>query len=99
ALDDYELATRLSYFLWSSMPDDALFGLAASGTLHEANVLEAQVRRMLADRKADAFIANFVGQWLELRALDASSPDAKAFPGFDGKLKQAMRREAELFFA
>jgi hypothetical protein len=98
AISDYELATRLSYFLWSSMPDEKLFSLAAAGKLHEPATLEAQVRRMLADPRSSALVSNFVGQWLELRNLDRATPDPKLFPEFDESLRRAMRREAELFF-
>ena len=93
---EYELASRLSYFLWSSMPDDELFNLAAEGKLH-AN-LEAQVRRMLADPKSAAFVQNFSGQWLTTRKLAYVAPDSKEFPGFDEDLRSAMVRETELFF-
>jgi hypothetical protein len=97
-ISDYELATRLSYFLWSSMPDPELSGLAAAGKLREPGVIEQQVRRMLQDPKSQALVSNFAGQWLELRLLDESRPDAKLFPQFDEKLKYAMRKEVELFF-
>jgi len=93
---DVDLATRLSFFLWSSIPDDALLATAASGTLHEPAVLEREVRRMLADPKADALVTNFAAQWLQLRLLDTASPAASAF---DGNLRQAMRTETELLFA
>lgn len=96
-LSDYHLATRLSYFLWSSMPDDELFALAAAGRLHEPNVLSQQVRRMLSDHKSDALVQNFVTQWLNLRLLESLMPDPQVFPGFDEPLKVAMRRETELF--
>jgi hypothetical protein len=97
-LSDYELATRLSYFLWSSMPDDALFHSAEQGKLHEPKVLEAQVRRMLADTKSQALVENFAGQWLQLRNLDIAQPDRERFPDYDDALRDAMRRESELFF-
>lgn len=97
-LTDYELATRLSYFLWSSMPDDALFAAAAAGTLHRPDALREQVARMLADARSSAFVSNFAGQWLELRNLDGVSPDPRRFPNFDRKLLVSMRREGELFF-
>jgi hypothetical protein len=96
-LNEFELASRLSYFLWSSMPDDALFEEARAGTLR-AN-LSRQVDRMLADPKSDAFVANFVGQWLQLRKLAGVTPDANLFPGFDDALRDAMRAETEQFFA
>ncbi|REK17929.1 MAG: DUF1592 domain-containing protein [Planctomycetota bacterium] len=98
-LNDYELATRLSYFLWSSMPDDELFTLARLGLLRKGEHLERQVRRMLADPKADALVENFGVQWLQLRNLAIASPDAEEFPGFDESLRRSMRRETELFFA
>jgi len=96
-LTDYELASRLSYFLWSSMPDDILFDLARQQKLHERQVLDAQVRRMLADAKSGAFISNFAGQWLELRNLALANPDPKLFGQFSG-LRDDMRRETEMFF-
>jgi mono/diheme cytochrome c family protein len=98
-LDDYELASRLSYFLWSSMPDDELIRLAAAGTLRDPAVLDAQVRRMLVNPKSHALVDNFVGQWLELRNLDASTPDPKFFPKYDYHLKNDMRTEAQLYFS
>ena len=97
-VNDYELASRLSYFLWSSMPDDLLLGIAAEGKLHQPGVLDAQVKRMLADPKAQAFVHNFAGQWLELRNLAGVSPDPKVFPDFDPALREDMRQEGELFF-
>lgn len=97
-INDYELASRLSYFLWSSMPDDLLLTLAAEHRLHQPAMLDAQVKRMLADPRADAFIHNFAGQWLELRNLATISPDPKIFPKFDLALRDDMRREGELFF-
>lgn len=96
-LDDYELASRLSYFLWSSMPDDLLFADAAAGTLRQN--IRSHVVRMIEDPKSDAFVANFTGQWLQLRRLAAVTPDPNLFPGFDAPLRDAMRRETELFFA
>ncbi len=97
-LSNYELATRLSYFLWSSMPDDALFASASAGTLHQPQGLREQVRRMLADPRSEAFVSNFAGQWLELRNLDGVIPDSHRFPKVDRKLLTSMRREGELFF-
>jgi len=97
ALNEYELASRLSYFLWSSMPDEELFALASRGTLREG--LDGQVRRMLADAKVKALVENFAGQWLQLRNLDQASPDKVQFPDFDEALRRAMRTESELFFA
>jgi Protein of unknown function (DUF1592)/Protein of unknown function (DUF1588)/Protein of unknown function (DUF1587)/Protein of unknown function (DUF1585)/Protein of unknown function (DUF1595)/Planctomycete cytochrome C len=95
-IGEYELASRLSYFLWSSMPDAELFDLAGKGQLR-AN-LEAQVLRMLADPKSVAFVQNFSGQWLTTRKLAYVAPDPKEFPGFDEELRSAMARETELFF-
>lgn len=97
-LGNYELASRLSYFLWSSMPDEELFALAAKGSLHSPKVLAAQVRRMLKDPKARALTDNFASQWLHLRNLNTVSPDPKTFPTFNEALRTAMRRETELFF-
>lgn len=97
-IDDYELASRLSYFLWSSMPDALLLNIAGDHRLHDRAVLDAQVKRMLADPKANAFIHNFAGQWLELRNLAQVSPDPKIFPHFDPALRDDMGKEAELFF-
>ena len=96
-LGDYEVASRLSYFLWSSMPDETLFALAAGSELRKADVLEAQVLRMLRDPKSDALIQNFGGQWLQIRNLDQVEPDATIFKGWSGELRDAMRRETELF--
>jgi hypothetical protein len=95
---DIELASRLSFFLWSSIPDDELLSLAEKRQLGTPAVLEAQVRRMLADPRADAFTRNFAGQWLFLRNLEASVPVQSTFPDFDDSLRQAFRRETELFF-
>jgi mono/diheme cytochrome c family protein len=97
-VSDVELASRLSFFLWSSIPDDELLGLAAAGKLKEPPVLEQQVRRMLADPRAQALVTDFAGQWLYLRNLAAQSPDARLFPDFDDNLRQAFRQETELFF-
>lgn len=98
-LNDYELATRLSYFLWSSMPDATLFELAAAGRLRDEAVLRQQVQRMLRDERSEALVENFVAQWLNLRLLDQVAPDPQVFPEFDEKLRAAMRRETELFAA
>ena len=97
-LNDFELATRLSYFLWSSMPDDKLFQLAIDSQLRKTSVLEAQVLRMIADPKSASLVENFAGQWLNLRNLEDVTPDPQRFPGFDAALKRAMRRETELMF-
>ncbi|MGD9720931.1 MAG: DUF1592 domain-containing protein [Pirellulales bacterium] len=98
-LSDYELATRLSYFLWSSMPDDELFDLARRSKLREGDTLVQQARRMLADPKSQALVENFAGQWLQLRNLKTSAPDHGVYPGFDDALRDAMRQETEQFFA
>ena len=97
-LDDFELASRLSYFLWSSMPDDALFEAAAGGSLRSAEALRRQARRMLADPRSSALVENFGGQWLQLRNLMQAQPDAERFPEFDDELRASMLRESELFF-
>jgi hypothetical protein len=96
-LTPYELASRLAYFLWSSMPDEELFQRARQGTLSRPEVLEAQVRRMLKDKKAEALAENFGGQWLQFRALESWQPDHDRFPEFDDYLRLSMRRESELF--
>ncbi|QEL14972.1 DUF1592 domain-containing protein [Limnoglobus roseus] len=98
-LNDFELASRLSYFLWASMPDDDLFQLAREKKLRENDVLESQVRRMLKDAKARALTDNFAGQWLELRAVKQVRPDPKRFPDFTEPLQKAMVEETERFFA
>jgi len=97
-IDDFELASRLSYFLWSSMPDEELVHLAEANRLHLPALLDAQVARMVADPKSTAFAENFAGQWLEIRSLDAVKPDAKKFPDWNGALRDAMRTETTLFF-
>jgi cytochrome c551/c552 len=97
-ISDIELASRLSFFLWSSVPDDELLRLAERGQLREAAVLDAQVRRMLADPRAEALTTNFVGQWLHLRNLDSVTPSEVLFPDFDDGLREGLRRETELFF-
>jgi len=98
-LNDFELATRLSYFLWSSMPDEELSGLAREGQLRQGDQLDRQVRRMLADPKAQALIENFAGQWLQLRSLEDMTFDPQKFAGCDRKLLLAMREETMRFFA
>jgi hypothetical protein len=95
-LNDYELASRLSYFLWSSMPDDELFNLAAAGKLRAE--LPAQVQRMLKDSRSQALVENFAGQWLQLRQMQFVSPDATLFPDFDDSLRTAMTQETQMFF-
>jgi mono/diheme cytochrome c family protein len=97
-VSDIELASRLSYFLWSSIPDDELLNLAVAGRLREPRVLEAQVRRMIADQRADSLMTQFTGQWLQLRNLDKVTPDLLMFPDFDDNVRQAFRKETELFF-
>jgi Protein of unknown function (DUF1592)/Protein of unknown function (DUF1588)/Protein of unknown function (DUF1587)/Protein of unknown function (DUF1585)/Protein of unknown function (DUF1595)/Planctomycete cytochrome C len=96
-IGEYDLASRLSYFLWSSMPDAQLFRLASTGNLHAE--LEPQIRRMLNDPKANGLVVNFAGQWLQLRNLAAVTPDPDRFPSFDEPLRDAMRKETEMFFA
>jgi hypothetical protein len=98
-VSDLELASRLSFFLWSSIPDDTLLDLASKGQLRRPRVLERQVRRMLADPRADALVSNFAGQWLHLRNLKTIAPNHDEFPDFDDTLREAFQREAELFFA
>ncbi len=97
-LSDHELAARLSFFLWSSLPDDELAAAADRGEVHTDEQLVAQARRMLRDDKARALVDNFAGQWLQLRSLASFSPDRGRFPGFDDALRTAMRRETEEFF-
>lgn len=98
-LDDFALASRLSYFFWSSLPDDELLTLAEANKLSQPQTLRAQVERMLADPKTQRFTENFVGQWLGLREIDATEPSRLLYPEFDEMLKVSMVREAELFFA
>ena len=98
-LNDHELAARLSYFLWSSMPDAELLALADKGELRKPDVLKAQVLRMLKDSKAQSLTQDFAGQWLMLRSVWGVSPDPKLFPGFDDKLKASMVRETEEYFS
>ena len=98
SVTEYELATRLSYFIWSSMPDEELFKLAAKNELRKPGVIETQVKRMLADPKAKALTDNFAAQWLNLRMIPALEPDSKIYPRFDASLKKAMVSETELYF-
>jgi mono/diheme cytochrome c family protein len=98
SISDLELASRLSFFLWSSIPDDELLDVAAKRQLSDPAVLARQVRRMMADDRAEAFVKNFAGQWLFLRNLDAVVPVQSIFPDFDDALRQSFRRETELFF-
>jgi mono/diheme cytochrome c family protein len=98
-VSDVELASRLSFFLWSSIPDQTLMNLAVAGRLRQPEVLAAQVKRMIADERADALIDNFTGQWLQLRNLESKvAPDLLMFPDFDDNIRKAFRRETELFF-
>jgi len=97
-ISDIELASRLSFFLWSSIPDDELLNLAIQNKLHDPGVLDQQTRRMMADSRSKALVTNFAGQWLYLRNLAAAAPDARLFPDFDDNVRQAMRQETELFF-
>ena len=97
-VNDFELASRLSFFLWSSIPDDELLKLAEEGRLRRPDVLVRQVRRMVADPRSEALVANFAGQWLHLRNLRGIVPNSDLFPDFDDNLRQALRRESELFF-
>jgi mono/diheme cytochrome c family protein len=96
-ISDLELASRLSFFLWSSIPDDELIDAAVAGKLHEPAMLERQVKRMLADDRSRSLITNFASQWLHLRNLDSITPDMRLFPDFDDNLRQAFRQETELF--
>jgi hypothetical protein len=97
-ISDLELASRLSFFLWSSIPDDQLLTVASQGKLRSQPVLAQQVRRMLADPRAHALVSNFAGQWLQLRNLQRVTPNSGTFPDFDDNLRQAFLRETELFF-
>ncbi len=97
-IDDFDLASRLSFFLWSSVPDDELLSAAERGELHQPKVLEKQVRRMLADDRASSLVSNFAAQWLHLRNLDSFTPDLRLFPDFDDNLRESFRRETELHF-
>jgi len=97
-ITDLELASRLSFFLWSSIPDDTLLDLAIAGKLSDRSVLEQQVKRMLADNRSDALVKNLTGQWLYMRNLAAVLPDEELFPNFDDNLRRAMQTETEMFF-
>jgi hypothetical protein len=97
-LDDYALASRLSYFLWSSMPDETLFELAGRGDLHRPEVLRAQVERMLQHPRSCAFTENFTGQWLNLRDINATTPDKTLYPEFEELLQWSSLQETQLFF-
>ena len=98
-INQHELASRLSYFLWSSMPDDDLMRAADQGVLRKPAMLQAQVQRMLKDDKALALVENFGGQWLELRKLESAKPDKEKFPEFDEYLRMSIKRETEMFFS
>ncbi|RFC44534.1 MAG: Protein of unknown function DUF1592/DUF1588/DUF1587/DUF1595/DUF1585 /Planctomycete cytochrome C [Verrucomicrobia bacterium] len=98
-LADFALASRLSYFLWSSPPDDTLFEIAKRGTLRDGATLHSQVERMLSDAKAQRFVSNFTGQWLGLRNIELTTPDKKLYPEYDDALQEAMLKETQLFFA
>src|SRR5207245_3545216 len=97
-IGDLELASRLSFFLWSSIPDEALVAVASQGRLSTPKVLEQQVKRMLADPKSDALVSNFGQQCLYLRNLPATAPDGVHYPDWDHELRESYKREAELFF-
>jgi hypothetical protein len=97
-ISDSELASRLSYFLWSSTPDDELLRLAETNQLHQIEILDAQVKRMIADPRSSALAENFGGQWLQTRSLDAIKPDPAKFPDWNVTLKDEMRNETRLFF-
>lgn len=97
-LSDLELASRLSFFLWSSIPDETLLTLAENGKLKDPAILEQQARRMLQDKRSDSLVTTFAGQWLYLRNIANQRPDPEAFPNFDEHLRVAMQRETELFF-
>jgi hypothetical protein len=97
-ISDLELASRLSFFLWSSIPDAELIDVATANKLHEPEVLEQQVKRMIADPRSQTFIENFTGQWLNVRGMAASEPVVEMFPDFDSTLRDAFRKEIEMFF-
>jgi len=97
-ITDLDLASRLSFFLWSTLPDEELLALAEAGQLRDPGGLEAQTRRMLADPRSQSLVANFAAQWLHLRNLDVATPDMRLFPDFDDNLRQAFRAETELVF-
>jgi hypothetical protein len=96
-ISDLELASRLSFFVWSSIPDEELLAVAESGKLREPNILSKQLQRMLADPKSEALVTNFAGQWLQIRNLRSTFPDKNDFPNFDHTLRQAFERELNLF--
>src|SRR5207248_1369162 len=94
---DIELASRLSFFLWSSIPDDELLDVAVRGQLSDPAVLQRQVRRLLSDPRSNALVTNFAGQWLGLRKIAGMTPDPDTFPDFDENLRSALVQETELF--
>ena len=96
-VSDLELASRLSFFLWSSIPDDELLDVAAAGKLKQPDVLEQQVKRMLADPRSESLVTNFAAQWLYLRDVEVKEPDLFLFRDFDEGLRQSFERETELF--
>ncbi|WP_158545259.1 DUF1592 domain-containing protein [Bremerella cremea] len=97
-VDDYAIASRMSYFLWSTMPDEELLQLAAEGKLKDPAVRQAQVERMIADPKIETFVNDFTGQWLDLYDLEFTTPDMRLYPEFDPLLLEAMKEETRLFF-
>jgi hypothetical protein len=97
-ISELELASRLSFFIWSSLPDEALLDLAIAGQLSQPDVLEKQVRRMLTDSRSQSLVDNFANQWLHLRNLESVTPDMREYPDFDDNLRQALRKETELLF-
>jgi hypothetical protein len=97
-ISDLELASRLSFFLWSNVPDDELINLATQGKLKDPSMLDRQVRRMIADPRSEQLVKNFAGQWLGLRTLQSQTPEGTIYPNFDDNLRQAMRTETEMFF-
>jgi hypothetical protein len=97
-ISDLELASRLSFFLWSSIPDEELIEIASQGRLHDSEVLREQVQRMIADPRSSAFVENFTGQWLNVRGMAASEPIVDLFPDFDSTLRDAFQTEIEMFF-
>ena len=98
ALNSHQLAVRLSYLLWSSMPDEELRKIADAGALQDSSVIKEQVSRMLVDSKAQALTDNFAGQWLYSRAVLSAEPEPNMYPEFDDALAQAMKKESDLFF-
>jgi len=98
-LSDADLASRLSFFIWSSIPDDTLLDLAAKGTLHQPEVMKQQVRRMLADAKSQALVDNFAGQWFSIRNVQTHQPSPETLFHFDDNLRKALEQEMQLFFA